>query len=229
MKAMTAYPRRGGRGGFSLIEISVVIALLAIMAGAVMPMLFQRRNSQGLRHAAAMLADAFAGCYSEAIVSAKRYRWAWDAEARLWRYFRESDSAELSSEFVPAWIGGRSDEAPPKGVTIKGVYFAIRADSEQTPDLERPLQVDFYPDGHCDTVNVVLVAFPQGTPEDAMDPDLAAADETIQLEAMTVSLNGVTGRIKILQGDLMAAPEEAASGELETNLILMDDSGRLAP
>ncbi len=186
----------GHRRGFSLIEIMVVCALIAIMAGAIIPRFGGGERRKRLEAAAATMSAAFHYCYSQAVVTGQRYRWQWDSEAGRGRFLIEKDPLEKSGEFTPVLVGGRQSEALPAGVELEGIYFAVmKAADEEGDEPDLPPEITFYPDGHCDSSYVVLQLVNPNQEE----------DEESSGEAITVTLNGVTGRVKILRGNAVAS------------------------
>ena len=142
------------------------------------------------------MSGAFHYCYSQAVATGQRHRWQWDTEAARGRFLIEGDPMEKPGEFVPVVAGGRQSEALPQGIELEGIYFAVKqAKDENGEKPELPPEITFYPDGHCDSTYVVL---------EITDPAQEEGEESSG-EAMTVALNGVTGRVKILKGNAVAS------------------------
>ncbi|MCX7013138.1 MAG: type II secretion system protein [Candidatus Sumerlaeota bacterium] len=207
--------------GFTLLEIMVVLAIIGLLTGAIIPLFSNRQKSEKLKASALQLCDAFNYCYSASVTEGRRYRWSWNEENRNYQFLREADPIGSPGEFRPAMVGGITDKTLPDGITIEGIYFAIVPDvndedaAEQTPDLAPEL--NFYKDGHCDGAYIVL---------ETVDP-MAATQEEAEANAqyMTVSLNGITGRVKVIDGNAVAAQEETEGEETpKTNLFLTGSS-----
>ena len=198
--ARTREPFRDTRkaAGFTLIEIMVVVLLIGLMAGAIIPRFGNQAERQRLRLAVLQISDAFALCYSSAVTEGRPYRWFWDEERSLWGYSVEIDPVERPGEFKSFSVAGRRDERLPEGIELEGIYFAIqRADGDDDAPADLAPEVNFYRDGHCDSVYVVIqAARPEGEELDEFGND--------QAEAMTVSLNGITGRVKVIDGNYIA-------------------------
>lgn len=194
--------------GFTLIEIMVVVLLIGLMAGAILPRFGNQAERERLRSAVLQISDAFALCYSSAVTEGRRYRWFWDEERSLWGYAVEIDPVESPGEFKSFSVAGRRDEHLPQGIELEGIYFAIQRDDEEDGEpADLAPEVNFYRDGHCDSVYVVIqVAAPEG--EEGLDEFGAG-----QAEAMTVSLNGITGRVKVIDGNYIAELEAGAEEE----------------
>jgi type II secretion system protein H len=186
-----------GRGrGFSLIEIMVVCVLIAIMAGAIIPRFGGHERRKRLESAATLMSGAFRYCYSQAVATGLRHRWQWDSDAERSRFLIEGDPGEKPGEFTAVSAGGRQSEALPQGIELEGVYFAVKkSEDEEGEEPELPPEITFYPDGHCDSTYVVLRI---------ADPAQEEGEESSG-EARTVALNGVTGRVKVLKGNAVAA------------------------
>ena len=196
MKKNSSAMRNGAARGFSLIEIMVVCVLIAIMAGAIIPRFGGHERRKRLESAATLMSGAFHYCYSQAVVTGQKHRWQWDDEAGRGRFLIESDPTEKPGEFNPDLAGGRQSEALPRGIEMEGIYFAVKkAEDEDGEEPELPPEITFYPDGHCDSTYVVL---------QISDPSQEEGGESSG-EAMTVALNGVTGRVKILRGNAVAS------------------------
>jgi len=214
--------QRCGNRGFTLVEILVVMLLVALMAGAVIPLFGRRKEKEALRASALKLCDALAFCYSAAVTEARRYKWVWNEETRSWSCQREADPLEAPGEFRPVFVGGRRDETLPPRIEVEGLYFAVKQDVEQGQEaepVELPPEINFYPDGHCDTADVVLQVAPS---EGEEVPDNTAASSA---EAMTITLNGITGRVKLLAGNAIAEELEAEEeAPPQTQLFEMESS-----
>lgn len=198
-----------GAAGFTLVEIMVVVLLMALMAGAVIPAITPGKKFKELRNTAIQIADAWSFGHSSAATEGRRYRWIWDGEARRWHFQAESNSAENIGQFEPVSIVGRASESLPDGIGVVGVYFIIRkdpADGGEGPEI--PPEITFYPDGHSHSVYMVL-----GFIEPDGEPVPLAEDVNPREFFMTVALNGVTGRVKVLRGNYVA--EQQARSEEE--------------
>lgn len=176
----------------------VVVAILAIMAGAIVPRLNGGADQQRLDAASQVVADALRYCYSAAVTEGRLYRWVWDSQAQRARYFREGDPLEQPGEFVPALAGQRRDEALPDGVRLDGVYFVVANDAQANSETDLEPEITFFPDGHATTAYVVLTALAESEEIDPQD-----ASNTV-----TVMINGVTGRVRRIPGNVMAAAAE---------------------
>jgi prepilin-type N-terminal cleavage/methylation domain-containing protein len=213
-----ARAERAPRGGFTLVEIMVVLALIALMAGALIPRFGSRQASTKLRTSALLLSDAFACCRSMAATEARRYKWIWDEEARMWSFLREADPLANPGEFEPTTIGGRRDQGLPEGIEVEGLYFAIVQDEDEEGEpVELPPEVQFHGDGHCTSIQVVLQV------ARGIEGEEAGVEPAEPPAAITVALNGVTGRVKLIEGNPFAVEEglEDEEGEPRTNLVML--------
>ncbi len=180
-----------------MLEIVVVVVIIALMAGAIIPTLFSGMDRNRLESASQVISNAFNYCYSSAITEGRRYRWTWDEQAQRARYLYERDPLQTPGEFVPAMVGERQNEALPPNVQLEGVYFPMQPLAEDQEAQELPPEITFYPDGHATSAQVVVqTVAPNGTPD-----------------ALTIMLNGATGRVKIVSGNAPMAQMQAESGE----------------
>ena len=170
-----------GRGGFTLIELMVVIIVIGIVAGAIIPNMAGSIGTIRLDGAAGRVAALLDYCYNAANSSGRVHGLLFDAEGRRF---------QVVAEYVPDpayWTGayeeprlesirlpGLLDSALPEGIVLSGVG-AFEDD------------LIFTEDG-----GVRILFFPDGTTEFAT---LYLADT--RGEERYVSINGVSGTVTI--------------------------------
>jgi prepilin-type N-terminal cleavage/methylation domain-containing protein len=135
----TSEPRRALSGGFTLIELAVVLLILAVLLSFVAPRLLAL--GQVRREAAARrLATLLGYLHDEASLRGRTYRLTLDFddaryEVRAMALPTDSDAPKTADDFVEEWGPLARDESLPDGVRIAEVETPTALASSGTVDL----------------------------------------------------------------------------------------------
>jgi len=175
----TSEARRRRSGGFTLIELAVVLLILAILLSFVTPRLLAL--GQARREAAARkLATLLGYLYDEASLRGRTYRLTIDFDEARYEVRALATSGEpgVADEFVEEWGPLARDEALPDGVRIAEIETPTLLASSGRVDLF------FHPESDVPGATITLV-----------DED----------DGMSVlAFDGVTGRVYIRDAHLAA-------------------------
>lgn len=139
-------------GGFSLLELIIVLTLLAIISAGVVPVFLGAVGSTEAEHATRDLAAWMRHASDRAITNATVYRIAIDMNDSSYMIFRDEHFS--------------SDPARPSLVTAAtieevrlpaGTTFTTQGDGDSR-NTGRTYEIRFFPDGLSDPVNVELMS-----------------------------------------------------------------------
>lgn len=179
----TSEARRGRSGGFTLIELAVVLLILAVLLSFVTPRLLAL--GQARREAAARrLATLLGYLHDEASLRGRTYRLTLDFDDSRYEVRALTPSTEpgTADEFVEEWGPLARDERLPDGVRITAVETPTAVASSGTVDLF------FHPES------------------DAPGAKITLADDADRTSVLV--FDGVTGRVYIADA---AGPASAAA------------------
>jgi prepilin-type N-terminal cleavage/methylation domain-containing protein len=166
---MTRYLRRG----FTLLELLMVIMLLALLAVFAFPDLHTASRSEHLRESAQRIRALVAMCRAEAMNEMTRYRILVRPDGTV-RVRCQADALKAPHLYITPPVDWARTAFLLEDVFVEGLQFLpegpppIRIINEKlqfpemelvfTPveELERPLLVDFDPDGTCNSLRLVL-------------------------------------------------------------------------
>jgi len=168
--------RRAAEQGFSLIELIVVIGLLGLIVLVGMPALDDWLERYRVRSAAQNLAADMQLQRMRAVSRNRQFRIAFDAANSQYTLF-ESDGG-----------GGWTTIDPTANTLPQGVTFSST--------LGDPIQLSFA--GNPD----VAIFHPDGSVNDRLAQDNAVFLTNIRGEAFRVTVNQVTGRVQVLEGEV---------------------------
>jgi type II secretion system protein H len=159
--------KRRTRGGFSLVELMVVIVLIGIMAALIVPEMNGSYEDALLRATSRRLVDVFHLAYSRAVSLNQPHRVRFDRMRGRYLIEKAAPAAGNGSGFVPApeipdgegsldprisFEFRKQDEAPTT-VPDQGTAAASQEDSEVRNKDEG---ISFYADGTADAGEVLL-------------------------------------------------------------------------
>jgi type II secretion system protein H len=153
-------PRRGSWSGFTLMELMVVMALIAIAAAVLLPEMKGTYGDALLRSASRELVDALTLAHSQAVSFNRIHRFRLGEEGQ---YLVEKSMGRRGSEMVFAPL---SDFRGASGRFDNRIRLDLRrAESTPDPGLARaeevpggtPPAIGFYPDGTADAVQIRLM------------------------------------------------------------------------
>jgi len=168
----TSEARRARSGGFTLIELAVVLLILAVLLSFVTPRLLAL--GQVRREAAARrLATLLGYLHDEASLRGRTYRLTLDFDDASYevRAMAESDQQGAGVDFVEEWGPLARDESLPPGVRIAEIETPTALASSGTVDLF------FHPESDAPGARITLVDDGDG--------------------ASVLVFDGVTGRVYI--------------------------------
>ena len=157
--ALSAAPHRASKGGFTLVELVVVLCILAVLMAAVVPMyagsLMWARSDRACRGVAALM--RYAG--EMAIIEETDYRVCFDRDKGTCWAMRRVHSEEMSEEGaaekegnVFESLGERRGEAQalPEGIEFGKVKAQYNDEGEF-------YFIEFRPSGSCDFATVPII------------------------------------------------------------------------
>ncbi len=176
-------PRRNA-GGFTLIEIAVVLFLMALMAILIMPSVRGFHLSR-LKHEVRQLAGRASFLYDQASANKVVLRLTFNLDANGYSVSRLDPHAP-TPVFAPDLEAGAAPVLLPpdvrlRDVTVEGIGTLARG----------TISCNFYPEGYVDATVVHLID-PAGT-------------------VFTLSFQPLTGRVSIVKGDLNPQVAQANS------------------
>jgi len=187
-RGVRALSRRRPAGGFTLIELMVVIAIISILVGALMPEFSGTFATMQLSSAAGEVGDLMAYCYSTASAQQRDFRLNFDPEyGRVWltREIVLEDTEEGAATAAAAPEGqtdGAYEMIQTPGMQTFVLPEALRFDAEDmlltlNPAEEGCYYIQFKRDGTADFCRLRIISR--------------------RMETMELALNGLTGRVTI--------------------------------
>lgn len=145
-------PRPAPRA-FTLIEMMIVIAIVALFLSIGIPSMFRSLHKEGMRKATSDLLEACATARSAAIISGKMTELVFVPGDKSFSVTGgggvSAETAETGSQIeVPAFSGRLPDEIDFEGLLLYGT---------EVTDQER-VRVKFYPNGTSDAFGVVITS-----------------------------------------------------------------------
>jgi len=171
---------------FTLVEMMVVVAVIAILVGAIAPEFSGTFASMQLSSAAGQLGDRMAFCYSAAVARQTGYRLHLDPETgRAWvTHEVVLETGEHDYELVQT--PGMQSYVLPETVFFEPEYVQAYLNIDEE---EGSYYIQFRRDGTADFCRVRLTS--------------------LRVGVMEISLNGLTGRVVIRQVPLAELEAEA--------------------
>jgi prepilin-type N-terminal cleavage/methylation domain-containing protein len=198
--------RREGRvpaaGGFTLIELMVVIVILAVLSSMIIPAMGGSMGRMRAETAARMIADLADHCYRQAVTTGRVHALVISADGRelavlaeppvdpatpLWGVPLDADGNPVEPALQPVGIPGWMDRMLPEGVMVSE---ATLFDTEAAQTVEGDAQLLFFPDGTAE-FGVVSVSSLEG-------------------DVYDVTIEGMSGTVRV---GLPEATETTALGE----------------
>ena len=174
---------RGGRSGFTLVEILVVIVVIVLLAGMMIPVfdsgLGRARTKGALNRAQSMmnLASSMAASEGQTI----RFNVETE-EGRFWLSIEEAP-LENPGQFVPLKMSDLSSYRLDEEISIT----AWRVDGVD-PEEERDPYIEFYPEGTAEKAAIVF--------------------ESAGGEEFTILVSKLTSRVRVRDVNVLAQEEE---------------------
>ncbi len=162
--------KQTGRQGFTLIEVLVVMAILALMAGMVMPRVLGRQKSANLDAAKTQI-DAFRGALDQYALDMNSYP---STEQGLAALAKEPDSEEdgPKGNWRGPYLGKNSVPKDPWGSKYEYEYPSERFEGKE------PAIWSFGPDGIDDTEDDILSWTKTSEDGEEMDDEEDLDDES---------------------------------------------------
>jgi len=160
-------------GGFTLLELLVVISLLALLAGIAWPLLGSEQPRKQLERSAQRLTALLAMCQAEAMLNGHAFRLAWpeeidseEASAVQPIVEHEADPMGSPGEFLPVAAAWAREPVLLSGVECRLVQpgpldlsaLERTGGRFEVPDEPSLVPIRFYPDGTADEAVFVLTA-----------------------------------------------------------------------
>jgi prepilin-type N-terminal cleavage/methylation domain-containing protein len=141
-----------GPDGFTLLELLVAIAILAVVTAGIIPTLTGTGERAELQGAATRLADMMSFCHSMAGSEAQTFRLYFsEDEPLVWVGF-EREPLEKSGEWDSYRISGISSYRLPDRVTVK----SMTVEAERYEETAGETFIEFRMDGTADDAAIVL-------------------------------------------------------------------------
>lgn len=187
-----------GGGGFTLVELMVVLTILLLLAGLTAPSFVRQHYEAKLRAAARDLVALMQYARSQAVVEGTTYRLNIDRDGgRVWITYYQDESAETAGD-EPRYVQDESvlgaSRRLPEGVTIRELQLgdeALAQLSDEALEEINALQAQLNEEG------TPFIAFgPRGTTDGArilLENDYG--------DRLAVSLDAITGRARVLAED----------------------------
>lgn len=164
-------PKSVRRGGFTLLELLLVLALMGILTGVTIPIFRGTQQSHRFRTSVSTLSEAVRYARSTCITRAARGRLALKSDPLDLYLELEENPLEAAGTFVPTRLPYRMRDVLRRGVK----KMVVR---EKTPSgLEETDGIRFYADGRCSDSFIYLLG----------------PDE----EVYTIAVVGITGQVMI--------------------------------
>jgi type II secretion system protein H len=155
---------RGGKRGFTLIELMVVIVLISILTAMIVPEMRGTFQDALLRSTARKLVDVLTLANSSAITTSRPH--VVQLDIRGSRYRIEKGSKESEQAGTPSSrevTGGEGNIDPRISIRVRKVEEEPDDESERVPesrkDSDKPVpqgDISFYPDGTADAAEITL-------------------------------------------------------------------------
>jgi len=150
-----------GKSGFTLIEMMLVLALIAIMAAMIVPEMKGSMEDALLRASARKVVDVFNLTYSRAVSLNQQHRVLLDTSTGRYRVERQQNDRLGPPSFQPVTEVNDLEGQIDSRVEIQIRPSMPETNDEQTPDdnaLASSLKngINFYPDGTADGCQIRL-------------------------------------------------------------------------
>lgn len=184
---MFTHNRRINRQGFTLLEISLVLVILVVMAALVVPSFQGTLQQERLRKAAESIAAHWTQTRSMAMETGETQAWACQLATSSYSAASQASSAADGVAAGTDISNFELTELLPSGIVVSQAMTS-ESDTMQTMVLSSQSSESgratmfFYPDGTCSTARLTL------NHEDRPE------------YSMSVMINGLAGTVRVLQG-----------------------------
>lgn len=181
--------------GFTLLEILVVVALIAIMTVAVVPQFLGNTGRGALTSASNQVTNMMWFCHSSAAYDGQTFRFNYEPERRrFWiSYCDDSDSSpnpgDETREFKPYRQSGLAEFILPETVSVKSFTKGIQEVSTSDKDHF----IEFSNDGTADAAGIVLC--------------------DSRRVACTILVSGITSQIQLVDHEVKTDQTNEVEGE----------------
>jgi prepilin-type N-terminal cleavage/methylation domain-containing protein len=155
----------GGRVGYTLLELILVLAILVILAGVTMPMAMDTLDTHRLRASADRIQGAFADARNQAVRSGNEVAFYYQTGFRTFFVMEFNPLIPKPLPLVPDELMARNSTSDIRSNILEmGVRFAganvspdSRSQVTQVTDVPNYQRILFYPDGTAQPARVFLV------------------------------------------------------------------------
>lgn len=208
--------RKRERHGFSLMELLLVLAIMAIIAAMILPQLFGVQGRQSLRNAADQLNGAMVDARQQAMVSGQTMYMLFQFDSGMYAVVPEPIDQETTAQFEQ--VTSALSQAANLSRLTGNEDTTSRIDLPGVDRLPAGVQILTGQAGEAQAENAATVqADISGLPYVAFAPDGTTDDAILQLvseeqDQITVQLRGLTGAIRI--GELVG-PNQVGVGAVQ--------------
>jgi general secretion pathway protein H len=148
----------GSRGGFTLLELLVVVVIITLMSALVAPRMFGSLTHMNLKTEAKRIAAAMRYARSQAVAEQVPYAALFDVAANRLTVARVEPQTGSSPESGEAAEGGDENEGRPKPLVYSLPEGITLQKSEAGSDLfpGDELRIEFFPDGNSSGGEMIL-------------------------------------------------------------------------